>query len=202
MLIKEELERFYFVEGHSMQQTAEKFNCSVNKVVYWMDRYKLARRTRSDANYLLYNPNGDPFQYKKPDTPYLQILYGMGLGIYWGEGTKANKNSVRVGNTDVYLIQTFLEFLIKIYSIDQSKLRFSLQLFDDIDPDEALEYWISNLGYVSNQFSKPHITKSIRKGTYGKRSKYGVLTLHFHNTKLRNILIDSLPKNGVKYKTG
>lgn len=202
MIRKETLEKLYVHDKYSMQEIAAHLDCSLHKIAYWMDKHSISRRSRSEANYQLYNSNGDPFKFRPPDSPYLCELYGMGLGLYWGEGNKTNKNSVRLGNTDVYLIKKFIEFLQKIYCINDSRLKFSVQIFNDIDPDEALKYWSDQLGYGNEYFQKPHITKSGSIGTYSKKSKYGVLTIHFYNTKLRNILVDSLPKNGVKYNTG
>ena len=122
------------------------------------------------------------------------------LVCFGAKEIKPAKNSVRLGNTDVHLINKFLEFHIKIYCIDQSKLRFGLQLFNDIDADTALDYWSTALGYDKSYFMKPVTTNQQFKGKYRRKSKYGVVTVYFHNTKLRNLLVDSLPANGVKYR--
>jgi len=50
-----------------------------------------------------YNPNGDPFEIKTNLDKGEQFLKGLGLGIYWGEGTKTSIHSLRVANTDVYV---------------------------------------------------------------------------------------------------
>ncbi len=103
-----------------------------------------------------------------------------------------NKNSVRLGNTDVDLIKVFLSFLKKIYNIEESKLRFGLQLFNDIPKQKALKYWSLTLGVPEEQFQKIIVTKSVRKGTYTKKSEYGVLTIYFSNTKLRDTIMSAI----------
>ena len=116
------------------------------------------------------------------------------MGLYWGEGTKADKKSVRLGNTDPMLIEKFIEFLVKILGFDKNRIKFSLQIFSDVNSEEAKNYWTSQLEIRPTQFYKKiTITKSGKVGTYRKKNKYGVLTIYCHNTKLRNILIDMLP---------
>jgi uncharacterized protein YjcR len=44
-----------------MAEIATQLGCSVNKVVYWMDRYGIARRRWDEASYVKHNPKGDPF---------------------------------------------------------------------------------------------------------------------------------------------
>lgn len=197
MVSRDLLHDMYVVQCMSMREIAEQLDCSVNRVSYWLHKHGIPLRTRSEANYMLYNKAGDPFEFKEPDTLYLHKLYGIGIGLYWGEGTKANKNSVRLGNSDPELIKTFLEFLMKIYQIDTSRLKFGLQLFSDKDKDEAIEYWSNAIGFERTYFMKPVVTNQHFKGTYRRKSKYGVVTVYFHNTKLRNILIDSIPYNSV-----
>ncbi len=199
MIHKSTLTNLYIEKQMSMSEIAEELNCSVHKVDYWMQKHKVESRSRSNASYIKHNADGDPFKVREVDTLYLAELNGVGVGLYWGEGTKANKNSVRLGNTDVHLINKFIEFLEKIYSVDKSKLRFSIQIFSDINIDEAEAYWQKELGVSSRQFTKTTVTKSGSIGTYRRKSKYGVLTVYFHNTKLRNILVDSIPSGGIKY---
>lgn len=46
---QERLEQLYVQEKRSMQEIADVFGCSPNKVVYWMDQYGIARRDQSEA---------------------------------------------------------------------------------------------------------------------------------------------------------
>jgi len=62
-LSKNYLEKLY-KNGHSMTEIAKLLDCSVHKVVYWMEKYKLSRRSLSQAIYLKSNPQGDPFKIK------------------------------------------------------------------------------------------------------------------------------------------
>ncbi|MBU0546378.1 hypothetical protein KKA13_03945 [Patescibacteria group bacterium] len=189
---KKELEKLYLKQGKSTQEIARLFRCSLNKIRYWMEKYDIKRRTISEAIYLKNNPDGDPFKLTYPNSIKDAILFGFGLGLYWGEGTKMDKNTVRLGNTDWNLINKFILFLIKIFGIKKYDLKFSLQVFNDIDEKEAKRFWMKKLGVQESQFYKSTITKSVRKGTYGKKSNYGVLILYYHNKKMRDALMKLL----------
>lgn len=182
----------YVIEKASMSEIAQKLHCSVHRVAYWMDRHQIVRRTISEAIYQKHNPNGDPFKVKVikslPDT----MLLGLGLGLYWGEGNKANKHSIRLGNTDPTLVRTFINFLIQLFGVNKDDLHFGLQIFTDIDPVSALAYWTKELGVKPSQFYKITVTISGSIGTYRKKSQYGVITVHYHNKKLRDIIINLL----------
>ena len=194
MIEKEVLEKLYFKDGKSMKDIAKQLGCSQHKVEYWMQKHVLKIRTISDAVYLKNNPNGDPFKFVPPKNAKETELFGLGLGLYWGEGTKADKGAVRLGNSDFMLIEKFIEFLVEIFSIRRSDLKFGLQLFNDVSTVEALDFWRKKLKIDKSQFYKTVITKSRAKGTYRKKSKYGVLTVYYHNRKLRDLLVGMLPR--------
>ena len=137
-------------------------------------------------------PKGGPFKVSLPLFCPSSFLYGIGLGLYWGEGTKSNKHSIRLGNTDPRLIKKFLEFLVTIYEIDQSKLQFGLQIFSDMDPQKAMKFWQTILGVQSSRFQIVIVTKSGRVGTYRNKTQHGVLTIYFNNKKLRNVLCQTI----------
>lgn len=182
-----------YSSGLSMTDISKQLNISIHKVAYWMGKYKIPRRSLSDAIYLKHNPNGDPFTFIPPDNPDTIKLYGLGLGLYWGEGNKANLTAVKLGNTDLELLKTFIEFLEKIFRVKRQNLRFGLQIFTDIDQNEALSYWIKKLNVKKEQFYKTVVTLSESLGTYRHKSKYGVVTIHYHNKKLRDIIVNSIP---------
>lgn len=189
---KKQLEDLYIERNLSMMQISEKLECSHHKVAYWMGEYKIKRRSISDAVYIRSNPGGDPFKIKKPETAEELILFGLGVGLYWGEGNKAHQNAVRLGNSDPELLKLYILFLTKLCRVKKEALKFDLQIFSDIDVNSALNYWTRELNVKSEQFFKPRVTISGSIGTYKKKSKYGVVTIYFGNTKLRNIVVGQI----------
>jgi len=194
MLTRETLNTMYNIHNASMMDIARILGCSQHKVVYWMNKHQIKRRSISDAIYQKHNPSGDPFVIKPIKTKKEAMLLGLGLGLYWGEGNKSNMYSVRLGNTDPELIKTFMKFLTDLFDAKKEKMRFSLQIFSDINPEKALDFWINHLNVSPIQFCKVIITKSGSIGTYRNKSVYGVLTIHFHNKKLRDIINGMLPR--------
>ena len=120
------------------------------------------------------------------------FLFGLGLGLFWGEGTKRNLHAVRLCNSDPALIKRFLYFLTKIYKIDKRKLKFQLQTYDDLDVDELILFWTKYLSVKSAQFSKTTILKRRGDGTYANKMNYGVVLVHFNNVKLRNLICSQI----------
>jgi len=186
------LRKLYTKEQKSSAQIAKILGCSEHKVNYWLEKHVITKRNISEAVYARMNPDGDPFSFIPPKNMKEAELFGMGLGLYWGEGNRANKNTVRLGNSDPELMEAFIIFLEKFFKVKRKSLKFHLHLFTDIEANEAFSYWMKNLKIAKNQFYKPTITRTGKLGTYKKKSKYGVLTACFSNTKLRNIIVGLL----------
>ena len=194
-LTREILDKLYNVENKSVPEIAKKLNCSEHKVNYWLGKHNIIKRTISEAIYLKYNPDGDPFKFNPPKTSQDYQLFGLGIGLYWGEGNKANKNMVKLGNSDPELLKIFIQFLIKFFNIDKEDLRFHLHVFTDINLEKAKRFWMQELGIKRDQIYKPTITQTGKLGTYRNKSQYGVMTVHYANTKLRNLIIDLIQSN-------
>jgi len=193
MIPKDKLVELYTVQSLSMSQISKRLGCSVHKVEYWMKQYKIRRRNRSEANYLIYNPSGDPFDIKTDLSVEENYLKGIALGIYWGEGNKRNIHSIRVGNTDPGLILVFTKFLREICRVREEKIRFGLQLFSDVDKRDAINFWVTKLNISKQQFM-PTISRiqSGKIGTYKSKNIYGVMTVQVNNRKLRDWLNSQL----------
>lgn len=190
---KLELADLYVKEGHSVSEISKSLGCSENTINYWIKKFDIPKRSVSDAMYKKHNPGGDPFRFSYPTTLEGAKLLGVGIGLYWGEGNKVAENSIRLGNTDPKLIKKFIEFLINICKISPEKLRFGLQIFSDTDPEYALEYWTNAINFSRSHFLPKVIISPARgEGSYRKKSEYGVLTLYFHNKKLKRLLMDML----------
>ena len=195
-ILRSELQRFYITKRKSSAEIALIFGCSEHKINYWIRKYKIPKRTISEAIYQKRNQAGDPFKIKEISSLEEAKLTGLGLGLYWGEGNKKNKNTIRLGNTDPRIIRKFIEFLLDILGARRDKLRFSLQIFSDISQDQVLKFWLKELyeyGINKSQFFKVTTTPSRSIGTYREKSQYGVLTIYFCNMKLKKLLDQMLP---------
>ncbi|MES2014194.1 MAG: hypothetical protein V4437_00045 [Patescibacteria group bacterium] len=190
---KIKLQELYIKKRMSVAAIASLLGCSQGRINYWLQKHSIQKRTISDASYLKWNPNGNPFSEPVIKDIRTAFLYGLGLGLYWGEGTKSNKVSVRLGNTDPELIKKFLEFLTSVYKIDKSKIHFGLQIFSDMSPKKALSFWCQSLKTHPSQFYKKIvITPSRGVGTYTKKIPHGVITVYFNNKKLRDTICQSI----------
>lgn len=173
---KELLESLY-LSGKSMPDIAKHLKCSVHKVVYWMTKHGITRRTWSESVYLKRNPKGDPFKIIENFTLESMFLFGLGLGIYWGEGEKASEHRVRVANTDPALLRMYRKFLLEICQLEEKRLSYSIICFNDSNPEEAKLYWAKELTINPNKFGKIVQIAPQGKGTYKRKSQYGVCTL-------------------------
>ena len=185
---KAKLIKLYTVDQRSAKEIGDLFRCSMHKVKYWLARYDIKKRTISEAIYAKSNPDGDPFLWREPTTLKAARLWGVGMGLYWGEGTKASTHAVRLGNTDPNLIRIFIKFLTVCCGIDGKKLRFGLQVFSDTNPTGVLAFWKKTLKVSKDRFFKTTITQSGKIGTYRHKNTTGVLTIYFGNKKLRDLL--------------
>lgn len=191
-LIPTRLFDLYLVEKKSVAEIAKILNCSQNKINYWLKKFEIPKRSLSEAMYCFKNPLGDPFALRQPKSFEEAILFGLGLGIYWGEGDKRGKNGIRLSNTDPRLIKSFIRFLKTFLGIDKNRLKFSIQIFSDISPLESLKYWMKELKMKKEQFYKPQVIKVRGKGIYKYKSKYGVIIVYFNNIKLKKLICEMI----------
>ncbi|MFA5936936.1 MAG: hypothetical protein WC822_03600 [Candidatus Paceibacterota bacterium] len=189
---KKELKNLYLVKKLSSSEIAKKYNCSETRINYWLAFYKIQKRTISEAIYQKNNPKGDPFLFNNPKNFKKMFLFGLGLGLFWGEGSKRNIHAVRLSNSDPELVKIFINFLIKIYNIDKTKLRFQIQTYDDLNLNELRTFWMKYLSVKNTQFFKTTILKRRGNGTYIKKMKYGVIIINFGNMKLRNLICSQI----------
>jgi len=184
-----QLSKLYILEKKSVREIAKLLHCSENKINYWLAKFGIPKRSIADAAYLKWNPNGDPFSPASIKNSQDAFLYGLGLGLYWGEGNKSNRVSVRIGSTDPMLIKSFLGFLRTVYKIDTQRVRFGLQIFSEMSPKKALTFWCKHLNVSPGQFYKKLVVTPTRaQETYRKKIQHGVVTLYFNNKKLRDTI--------------
>jgi hypothetical protein len=67
----------------------------------------------------------------------------------------------------------------------KKKFSYNLILFNDSDEREAINFWRKHLGVKRTQLGKITIIPPQGKGTYKKKSQFGVLTISVANKRLK-----------------
>jgi hypothetical protein len=119
--------------------------------------------------------------------------------LFLGEGTKKQKYSVRLANSDPQIVMIFLKFLREICNVEPQKIRAWINIFDDSLYQDSLSFWSKQTGIPKEAFYSP-IVRIRKEGSYKNKSKYGTITILVGNTKLLNQIktwcVDYLNKFG------
>ncbi|MEK7174321.1 MAG: helix-turn-helix domain-containing protein [Patescibacteria group bacterium] len=122
-------------------------------------------------------------------------LFITGISLYWGEGDKASKHLVRLGNTDPIMMGIFVDFLKMTCNIPQSKIRAYILLYPDLDPKKCLSLWVRSSGLSRKNFNKSIIIQGRHKS---RRVPYGVCSVTVNSSYLKvkiNTWLQLLPKS-------
>jgi transcriptional regulator with XRE-family HTH domain len=106
-------------------------------------------------------------------------LFYLGLGLYWGEGTKAEGSALAVTNSDPKIIQIMICWFTKCLGVQKSDLSPRVFISNThIDREEKiLEFWIEKLGIPREQFKKMIFLEKGKKIYENREVYYGVLAL-------------------------
>jgi hypothetical protein len=181
-LSKDLLEELYVQRGLSAQEIANRLSVSQNKIVYWMDRHGLPRRSRHAAGYLKHNPNGEKFRISQGNRE----LFVAGVALYLGEGDKTNPSLI-VTNSDVRVLKLWVRFLDQVCDVPASRLKGHIDYYEDIDYSSVLGFWSEQLSIPAANFERPtlKIGRSADGRRKGRRSPYGTAHVKFHDARLK-----------------
>ncbi len=120
-------------------------------------------------------------------------IFLAGLILYWGEGTKAQKDSLIVSSSDPSIIRFFIYWLTKVLSVHRSKIKIYLHLYSDMDIDKEIKYWSTILSIPKKQFNRPYVKKTSlsrinHKGGFG----HGTCQARINNTLLTEKILMSI----------
>ncbi len=179
---KDKLSELYS-SGLSIKDISQQEKVSPHKIAYWMSKYNIKSRSRSEATYLKRNPCGDPFKIANIDCPEKAELLTLGIALYLGEGSKKQQHGIRLANSDPRIIKLFLNFLKIVCGVQKNRTKAWINIFDNGKYQESLDYWSKQTGISKNNFYSP-VIRTRKIGTYKNKSKYGTITIVFDNKKL------------------
>ncbi len=181
---KATLQRLYLDEKLSARQIANRLGESESKVVYWIDKHKIPKRSLSDAIYHRHNGATDPFNIKTDLSPEEEKLKAFALALWITEGSPKRYDQVYTSNSNPDIIGLFVGFLEKVCRVEKSKIRLRILYYPNMDMkvDEVIEFWQQVTGLERNQIAydlyKP-------EHNYRTKSKYGTATVTVSNIKLQ-----------------
>ena len=133
-------------------------------------------------------------------------VFIAGLFLYLGEGNKVSRNSIGITNTDPSVIKFTLYWIINSLKVSKNKIRLQLHLYDDMDKNKEINFWLKELGMKKSSLVKPYIKKSFRTSVDQKGFGHGTCGLFVHNTIIKeNVLMairaitDNYSINPVKF---
>lgn len=108
-----------------------------------------------------------------------------GLFFYWGEGNKRLDGPVSISNTDPEALKFILQWFTKGLEVPQDKIKVNLQLYSDMNENEAIQFWSKELNLPLSQFSKPYIKQSKRVNITHKGFGHGTCGLAVNDVRLK-----------------
>lgn len=83
-----------------------------------------------------------------------KALFWIGLALFWAEGGKREKWSVRFVNSDPQIIKTIMRFYREVCKVPNGKFRLRIYLHPNIKESQAVEFWSELTRISENQFYK------------------------------------------------
>lgn len=199
-------------EGRSYNEICEKTGIAKSTLSYWLKDVPISKRYQKrlnnrnpakNASHKSHIKSGETWRNKNKDIRKSYQLEGRkeakgfnlhltGCMLYWAEGSKC-RNSIKFTNTDLSMVEIFIDFLSKCYGITKSdmKIRCQSHVLSEFSLTEVEEYWIKQLGLTKNNLSKGTTEQRIPKKKSVKYP-YGICTVIVNNTKILQQIYGSI----------
>jgi DNA-binding transcriptional MerR regulator len=197
-------------KGMSYGQIKEKLKLSKGTLSVWLKDYPLSKerirelrdcseqrieRFRETMKKKREKILNDIYQQQRENLLPLKEreLFMIGLGLYWGEGTKHKQDGLSVSNTDPAVIKFFIYWLNKVLGVPKNKMKVILHLYSDMNIKKETYFWSETLKIPLTQFNKPYIKKNSserinHKGSFG----HGTCNLRINDVSLAQRIFMSL----------
>ncbi len=161
----------------SKERIRELRGCSERRIEKFRETMKQKRVKRLKETYETQKKLLLPLKYRE--------LFMIGLGLYWGEGTKYRMDGLAISNTDPSIIKFLIHWLHKNLQIPKKKMRVMLHLYNDMNIKKEMQFWSEILKIPLSQFARPYIKKTSSKNINHKGSfGHGTCNLRINSVPL------------------
>ena len=111
-------------------------------------------------------------------------LFLIGVMLYWAEGGKKQRGSVRFSNSDPLMVRVIMKFFRVICKVPEEKFRIHLHIHMHLDYRKAEIYWSEITGVPLNHFYKTY--NAPNKGSQNKKDNLpnGTIQVYVSDTNL------------------
>lgn len=190
-------------QGWSMNDIQRKLNVSKSSVSRWVRDIHLSKQQRNKLNKKGFSREAIEKRREtrlKNEKTKRQIVIDkaksdirtlskknlkiIGIALYWGEGSKTQRGSVRIFNSDPKIITLSMIFFRKICKVSEDRFRGRLYIHSHLKKRQTEKFW-SNLTKIPlSQFHKTHIKRSIASRNKRHTIPLGTFEIYIGDTNL------------------
>lgn len=166
-------------KGYSIKQIRHKLGVSQSSASLWcrgieltpeqIEKLKKRERVHSAKVGLANRDRWDTRRQAFADTyvpPLTDPEFMLGLGLYWGEGTKS-KTAFAITNCDPRILRAFLAWVRKFFADDVSEFSITVRHHDPHNDKKILAYWQRELALTDERV----LPSQFHTSSYGKRRR-------------------------------
>jgi hypothetical protein len=112
------------------------------------------------------------------------LLWLMGVALYWGEGGKTVRGGVRLSNSDPAVISLMMRFFRETCKVPDEKFRGHIHTFSHSNADAAERFWSRVSSIPRKRFYKTYVKPSGASKNKRDTLPYGTLEINVHDTTL------------------
>lgn len=113
-------------------------------------------------------------------------LFIAGLSLYWGEGDKSTRGTVRIATVDPGMLRVYLRFLTQMCGVEERRIKAWNLIYPDLEESAVKLHWAQELQIPYERFTKSTTVKG-RHPT--RKTAYGVCTLYTSSTYLKTKIL-------------
>lgn len=197
-------------KGNSYLQISKELNVSKSTLSYWLKDVEISRAAREAINNRAYRKSREALIKRNKQQTVLAAqrakkireearnevrglmqnnpLFLSGISLYWAEGYKKGAEgskwkSVDFANSDPMMISVIMKFFRKDCKITEEKFRAQLIAHNNVNINDAVEYWASITGIRKEKFVKTSLpVKRVSKNSRKRQNlTYGTLHIRIND---------------------
>jgi hypothetical protein len=124
------------------------------------------RKKKEDRADALYSEYSEKMRDLSPKD-----FFAAGLMLYIAEGSKTSDYRIALTNTDPRVIKFFVKWLNEFFGVKLDDIKVQLHLYENMNIDEEISFWVKTLGVNTDQLYKSYISK-LKPSSFSYRESF------------------------------